>query len=35
MTSVDDCTSLAELNEGSILDNLRTRYEGDEIYTYT
>ncbi|XP_042483036.1 myosin-6-like [Macadamia integrifolia] len=32
---VDDMTKLAYLHEPGVLDNLRTRYDINEIYTYT
>ncbi|CAL0316879.1 unnamed protein product [Lupinus luteus] len=32
---VDDMTKLAYLHESSVLDNLRSRYDINEIYTYT
>eukprot|EP00897_Mesotaenium_endlicherianum_P005251 jgi/Mesen1/4754/ME000242S03925 len=32
---VDDMTKLAYLHEPGVLDNLRSRYDLDEIYTYT
>ncbi|KAL8551915.1 hypothetical protein ACS0TY_000820 [Phlomoides rotata] len=32
---VDDMTKLSYLHEPGVLDNLRTRYELNEIYTYT
>ncbi|RKO92668.1 P-loop containing nucleoside triphosphate hydrolase protein [Blyttiomyces helicus] len=33
--SVEDMTTLSELTENAILENLRQRYEGRLIYTYT
>ena len=34
-STCDDCTSLTELDEASIMDNLKARYGQEQIYTYT
>jgi len=34
MPGVPDCTQILNLSEGTVVDNLKARYDADEIHTY-